>query len=89
MSGIDLTEAVKAASAAIFIRWNEWRSDADRKAALAVEAALPIIEAAVREKVAAEIEVLMRRFDGVQVGFSAVGDAYANAARIARNGAPS
>lgn len=83
MSGIDLTEAIKAASAAIFIRWNEWRSDADRKAALAVEAALPIIEAAVREKVAAEIESL---------GHMVVGEAYmaiVSAAQVARNGAPS
>lgn len=38
----------------------------------------------VREQVAQEIEVEMRRHDRAQVGFSAVGDAYAHAARIAR-----
>ncbi len=39
-----------------------------------------------RERIAAAIEVPMRRHDGAQVGFSAVGDAYADAARIARQG---
>ncbi len=37
-----------------------------------------------REQIAQEIEVPMRRHDNAQVGFSAVGDAYADAARIAR-----
>ena len=36
-----------------------------------------------RRRVAEEIRVEMRRHDNAQVGFSAVGDAYANAARIA------
>lgn len=49
-------------------------------------AALPIIEKQVREQCAAEIEVHMRRHDHSQVGFSAVGDAYAHAARIVREG---
>ncbi|MNW51299.1 hypothetical protein D3C74_287830 [compost metagenome] len=37
-----------------------------------------------RERIAQDIEVEMRRHDAAQVGFSAVGDAYAAAARIAR-----
>ena len=37
-----------------------------------------------REQIAQEIEVHMRRHDNAQIGFSAVGDAYAHAARIAR-----
>ena len=39
---------------------------------------------ALRERIAREIEVEMRRHDNAQIGFSAVGDAYAHAARIAR-----
>ena len=39
-----------------------------------------------REQIAQEIEVHMRRHDNAQIGFSAVGDAYAHAARIARGG---
>ena len=39
---------------------------------------------ALREQIAREIEVEMRRHDNAQIGFSAVGDAYARAARIAR-----
>lgn len=41
-------------------------------------------DAELREQIAQEIEVHMRRHDNAQIGFSAVGDAYANAARIAR-----
>ena len=41
-------------------------------------------EAELREQIAQEIEVHMRRHDNAQIGFSAVGDAYAHAARIAR-----
>ena len=41
-------------------------------------------EAELREKIAREIEVHMRRHDTAQIGFSAIGDAYAHAARIAR-----
>lgn len=43
-----------------------------------------VTEAAVREQIAAEIETHMRRHDNNQVGFSAAGDAYAHAARIAK-----
>ena len=39
---------------------------------------------ALREQIARNIEVEMRRHDHAQSGFSAVGDAYAHAARIAR-----
>ena len=39
---------------------------------------------ALREQIARNIEVEMRRHDHAQIGFSAVGDAYAHAARIAR-----
>ena len=41
-------------------------------------------DAEMREQIAREIEVHMRRHDNAQIGFSAVGDAYAHAARIAR-----
>ena len=41
-------------------------------------------DAELREQIAREIEVHMRRHDNAQIGFSAVGDAYAHAARIAR-----
>ena len=41
-------------------------------------------EAELREQIAQEIEVHMRHHDNAQIGFSAVGDAYAHAARIAR-----
>lgn len=58
----------------------------DPQADAAIAAAYPVIAAAVREQAAQEIEVLMRRHDGAQVGFSAVGDAYANAARLVREG---
>lgn len=37
-----------------------------------------------RERIARAIEVEMRKHDREQVGFSAIGDAYAHAARIAR-----
>ena len=47
-------------------------------------AALPSIEKQIRAEVAAEIRVEMRRHDTAQIGFSAIGDAYAHAARIAR-----
>ena len=42
------------------------------------------LEKALREQIAQKIEVEMRRHDNAQIGFSAVGDAYAHAARIAR-----
>ena len=41
-------------------------------------------DAELREQIAREIEVHMRRHDNAQIGFSAVGDAYAHAASIAR-----
>ena len=41
-------------------------------------------DAELREQIAQEIEVHMRHHDNAQIGFSAVGDAYADAARIAR-----
>ena len=46
-------------------------------------AAYPSIEKQTRAEVAAEIRVEMRRHDTAQIGFSAIGDAYAHAARIA------
>ena len=50
----------------------------------AATAAYPSIEKQIRAEVAAEIRVEMRRHDTAQIGFSAIGDAYAHAARIAR-----
>ena len=47
-------------------------------------AAYPSIEKQIRAEVAAEIRVEMRRHDTAQIGFSAIGDAYAHAARIAK-----
>ncbi len=41
-------------------------------------------DAELREQIAQEIEVHMRHHDNAQIGFSAVGDAYAHAASIAR-----
>lgn len=41
-------------------------------------------DAEMRKQIAQEIEVHMRHHDNAQIGFSAVGDAYAHAARIAR-----
>ena len=43
-----------------------------------------LIDKELREQIAQEIEVYMRRHDNAQIGFSAIGDAYAHAARIAR-----
>ena len=40
-------------------------------------------DAEMREQIAQEIEVHMRHHDNAQIGFSAVGDAYAHVARIA------
>ena len=53
-----------------------WESEFDR--------AIAAHDTELREQVAQEIEVHMRRHDNAQIGFSAVGDAYAHAARIAR-----
>ena len=48
---------------------------------------LESIRAEERERIVRDIEVAMRRHDRAQVGFSAIGDAYADAARIVREGA--
>ena len=53
-----------------------WESEFDR--------AIAAHDAELREQIAQEIEIHMRRHDNAQIGFSAVGDAYAHAARIAR-----
>ena len=53
-----------------------WESEFDR--------AIAAHDTELREQIAQEIEVHMRRHDNAQIGFSAVGDAYANAVRIAR-----
>ena len=53
-----------------------WESEFDR--------AIAAHDTELREQIAREIEVHMRRHDNAQIGFSAVGDAYAHAARIAR-----
>ena len=53
-----------------------WESEFDR--------AIAAHDAELREQIAQEIEVHMRHHDNAQIGFSAVGDAYAHAARIAR-----
>ena len=53
-----------------------WESEFDR--------AIAAHDAKLREQIAQEIEIHMRRHDNAQIGFSAVGDAYAHAARIAR-----
>ena len=81
-------EAVEAACNA-FQRPNRMlvnTSDGNLKGRLeaALEAALPAIEKEIRAQIAAEIRVEMRRQDTAQIGFSAIGDAYAHAARIAR-----
>ena len=53
-----------------------WESEFDR--------AIAAHDTELREQIAQEIEIHMRRHDNAQIGFSAVGDAYAHAARIAR-----
>ena len=53
-----------------------WESEFDR--------AIAAHDTELREQIAQDIEVHMRRHDNAQIGFSAVGDAYAHAARIAR-----
>ena len=53
-----------------------WESEFDR--------AIAVHDTELREQIARDIEVHMRRHDNAQIGFSAVGDAYAHAARIAR-----
>ena len=63
--------AIEAAAEAMATAWNPDRL-------------LAAHDAELREQIAQEIEVHMRRHDNAQIGFSAVGDAYAHAARIAR-----
>lgn len=58
-------------------------SDYTDEALATIHAAYPAIEKQIRAEVAAEIRVEMRRHDTAQIGFSAIGDAYAHAARIA------
>ena len=53
-----------------------WESEFDR--------AIAAHDTELREQIARDIEVHMRRHDNAQIGFSAIGDAYAHAARIAR-----
>ena len=53
-----------------------WESEFDR--------AIAAHDTELREQIAQDIEVHMRRHDNAQIGFSAVGDAYAHAVRIAR-----
>ena len=81
--------AIEAAAEAL--RADIWDGDPEdipptmgREAELAVAAALPAIEKQIRAEVAAEIRVEMRRHDTAQIGFSAIGDAYAIAAQIAK-----
>lgn len=54
------------------------------EAEAAFDRAIAAHDRALREQIAQKIEVEMRRHDNAQIGFSAVGDAYAHAARIAR-----
>ena len=51
---------------------------------MAFDRAIAAHDQALREQIARKIEVEMWRHDNAQIGFSAVGDAYAHAARIAR-----
>ena len=94
MSALDLTAAVEAAARGMwggtpdpFERPREWddvasgvRHSVREAALLAVTAAAPLIEAAVREQVAREIEALRTRPAALVDGRLAVG----TAARIAR-----
>ncbi len=63
-------------------------SDYTDEALATIHAAYPAIEKQIRAEVAAEIRVEMRRHDTAQIGFSAIGDAYAHAARIAEGWEP-
>ncbi len=80
---MDLTDLRKAFNAAY-----EAVSGGLTMSAEAHDAALRAVETAVREQIAREVKVEMRRHDSAQVGFSAIGDAYAHAARIARGEQP-
>ena len=66
---------------------DEYRCDTGMlrdEAEAAFDRAIAAHDRALREQIAQKIEVEMRRHDNAQIGFSAVGDAYAHAARIAR-----
>ena len=66
---------------------DEYRCDTGMsrdEAEAAFDRAIAARDRALREQIAQKIEVEMRRHDNAQIGFSAVGDAYAHAARIAR-----
>ena len=65
----------------------EYRCDtgmSEEDGEMAFDRAIAAHDRALREQIAQKIEVEMRRHDNAQIGFSAVGDAYAHAARIAR-----
>lgn len=82
-------EAIAAAARC----WQEWASFAPLPEAIraVLAAAYPHlrrqIETEVREQIAGQLLVRARWHDSEQIGFSAVGDAYANAARLARGAA--
>ena len=66
---------------------DEYRCDTGMsmdEAEAAFDRAIAAHDRALREQIAQKIEVEMRRHDNAHIGFSAVGDAYAHAARIAR-----
>lgn len=80
MSDLDLTEATKAAYATGMIEWPE-------DARVVLEAAVPLIEAQLRERIAADIErapVSSSDYWTTQT----VASVLREAARIARGGAP-
>lgn len=97
MSGIDLTEAIKAAHNPVFDAMITDGPDGhvdgyEQIATAAVTAAAPLIEAAVREKVAAEIEEArynFRRLTATTGAADLISRVYDDTARIARNGSPS
>ena len=68
------------------IRWLyvSWSACGGDRRAKEFDRWLAAHDRALREQIAQKIEVEMRRHDNAQIGFSAVGDAYAHAARIAR-----
>ena len=63
-----------------------WLDRGEDRRAKEFDAWLAAHDRALREQIAQWIEVEMRRHDNAQIGFSAAGDAYAHAARIARGG---
>lgn len=64
--------------------WDEESLSVDDLVSRAFDLGIEYAESTLRTQIAAEIETHMRRHDTAQIGFSAVGDAYARAARIAR-----